>query len=86
MPGRAELVAERIRKAFEERELDIDGEIARCTVSVGVASGRATPLPFDAMLSAADKALYAAKRAGRNRVELASHLQAVPTEATRTGS
>lgn len=86
MPGRAEIVAERIRKAFEERELDIDGELCKCTVSVGVASGRTKPLPFDAMLSAADKALYAAKRAGRNRVELASHLQAVPTDTARTAS
>lgn len=86
MPGRAEIVAERIRKAFEARELDIDGEIVKCTVSVGVASGRVKPLAFDAMLSAADKALYAAKRAGRNRVELASHLQAVPVDTARTAS
>jgi diguanylate cyclase (GGDEF)-like protein len=86
MPGRAELVAGRIRKAFEAREIDVDGEIARCTVSVGVAAGRAKPLAFDVMLSAADKALYAAKRAGRNRVELASHLQSVPVDTARTGS
>jgi diguanylate cyclase (GGDEF)-like protein len=85
MPGRAEVVAERIRKAFEAREIDIDGEIAKCTVSVGVAAGRVKPLAFDVMLSAADKALYAAKRAGRNRVELASHLQAVPVDTARTG-
>ncbi|MBX5145005.1 GGDEF domain-containing protein [Rhizobium lentis] len=86
MPGRAELTAERIRRAFEAREIPIDGEVLRCTVSVGVAPGRSTPLDFDAMLSAADKALYAAKRAGRNRVELAGHLQAVPVEASLTAS
>ncbi|WP_454848041.1 GGDEF domain-containing protein [Rhizobium binxianense] len=86
MPGRAELAAERIRKAFEEREIYIDDTVLTCTVSVGVAPGRSNPLPFDAMLSAADKALYAAKRAGRNRVELAGHLQAVPAGAARTAS
>lgn len=86
MPGRAELTAERIRRAFEAREIDIDDEVLTCAVSVGVAPGRSKSLDFDAMLSAADKALYVAKRAGRNRVELASYLKAVPVEATRTAS
>ena len=79
MPGRAEMIAERIRRTFEEREIYIDDEVLKCTVSIGVAPGRAAPMDFDMMLGEADKALYAAKRAGRNRVELASHLQAVPT-------
>ncbi|NEJ69333.1 diguanylate cyclase [Rhizobium phaseoli] len=86
MPGRAELAAERICRAFEAREIPIDDEVLKCTVSVGVAPGRAKSLDFDAMLSAADKALYAAKRGGRNRVELAGHLQAVPVEVARTAS
>ncbi|MGO7538518.1 GGDEF domain-containing protein [Rhizobium ruizarguesonis] len=86
MPGRAELTAERIRRAFEAREIHIDDEVLTCTVSVGVAPGRSKSLDFDAMLSAADKALYVAKRAGRNRVELASYLKAVPVEAARTAS
>ncbi|MBB3398729.1 diguanylate cyclase (GGDEF)-like protein [Rhizobium sp. BK060] len=62
MPGRAEMVAERIRKAFAGREIYLDDETLTCTVSVGVAPGRSTPMDFDAMLNAADKALYAAKR------------------------
>ncbi|MBY5855503.1 GGDEF domain-containing protein [Rhizobium leguminosarum] len=86
MPGRAELTAERIRRAFEAREIHIDDEVLTCTVSVGVAPGRSKSLDFDTMLSAADKALYVAKRAGRNRVELASYLNAVPVEAARTAS
>jgi len=86
MPRRAELAAERIRRDFEAREIDIEGQVLKCTVSVGVAPGRSKPLDFDAMLSAADKALYAAKRGGRNRVELAGHLTAVPAEASRTAS
>ncbi|QWW68223.1 GGDEF domain-containing protein [Rhizobium sp. WYJ-E13] len=86
MPGRAELAAERIRKAFEERDIYIDDEVLKCTVSVGVAPGRSNPLDFDAMLGEADKALYVAKRAGRNRVELASHLHSVPAGDARSAS
>jgi diguanylate cyclase (GGDEF)-like protein len=86
MPGRAELAAERIRKAFEERDIYIDDEVLKCTVSVGVAPGRSKPLDFDAMLGEADKALYVAKRAGRNRVELASHLHSVPSGDARSAS
>ncbi|TIP51702.1 MAG: diguanylate cyclase, partial [Mesorhizobium sp.] len=40
----------------------------RCTVSAGFAFGSTDGMSFDKVLSAADKALYAAKRAGRNRV------------------
>ncbi len=86
MPGRAELAAERIRKAFEERDIYIEDEVLKCTVSAGVAPGRSEPLDFDAMLNEADKALYAAKRAGRNRVELASHLHSVPAGVARSAS
>jgi len=86
MPGRAELAAERIRKAFEERDIYIEDEVLKCTVSVGVAPGRSKPLDFDAMLGEADKALYVAKRAGRNRVELASHLHSVPAGDARSAS
>ncbi len=86
MPGRAELAAERIRKAFGDRDIYIEDEVLKCTVSVGVAPGRSRPLDFDAMLNEADKALYAAKRAGRNRVELASHLHSVPAGVVRSAS
>ncbi|MBB3408250.1 diguanylate cyclase (GGDEF)-like protein [Rhizobium sp. BK316] len=86
MPGRAELAAERIRKAFEDRDIYVDDEVLKCTVSVGVAPGRSKPLDFDAMLGEADKALYVAKRAGRNRVELASHLHSVPAGDARSAS
>ncbi|RDJ15932.1 GGDEF domain-containing protein [Rhizobium grahamii] len=85
-PGRAEMVAERIRKAFAAREIYLDDETLKCTVSVGIAPGRSTPMDFDVMLSAADKALYAAKRAGRNRIELASRLHSVPAGPVRIGS
>ncbi|OBZ95418.1 diguanylate cyclase [Pararhizobium polonicum] len=85
-PDRAEMAAERIRKAFAGHEIHLEGETLTCTVSVGVAPGRSMPMDFDAMLSAADRALYVAKRTGRNRIELASHLHSVSIGSARTVS
>jgi diguanylate cyclase (GGDEF)-like protein len=64
------VVAERIRRAVEEREFDLEGASARITVSAGVATW---PRRRDArsatdLIEAADAALYEAKRQGRNRV------------------
>jgi diguanylate cyclase (GGDEF)-like protein len=67
----ATLLAERVRATVENTPLIIDGQSFTLTVSVGVAV--ATPNDRDgaALLHRADAALYAAKRAGRNRVEAA---------------
>jgi GGDEF domain-containing protein len=42
------------------------------TVSIGVAESRTAAQQFDQILRVADKALYRAKQAGRNRVEIAT--------------
>ena len=62
------VVAERIRAAVDNFEWTLSAVAElRPTVSVGVASG----LPdLDALFTAADAALYEAKRRGRNRVEV----------------
>ncbi|MET0748811.1 MAG: GGDEF domain-containing protein [Rhizobium sp.] len=78
LPGRAEQIADRIRESFAARELEIDGKRLKCTVSAGIAFGTSETLDFDHVLHAADKALYVAKRNGRNRVESAEYLHAVP--------
>jgi diguanylate cyclase (GGDEF)-like protein len=63
-------LADRVREAFAERSsIGRDGEIVSVTCSFGVAqhtggAGR------DELFAAADRALYRAKRAGKNRVEL----------------
>ncbi len=63
--------AERLRRLVEQMELPHPGSpLGHVTVSVGVASGTPgdTAPTASAMLAAADRALYAAKAGGRNRV------------------
>ena len=72
-PGRAEVIAESLRRAVEENiACTGDGSTTRLTVSIGVACLPASWEPADsaALLDVADQALYAAKRAGRNCVRV----------------
>jgi diguanylate cyclase (GGDEF)-like protein len=66
----AEILAERIRRHIESMRFDLVAAPFSLTVSVGVASThRQGPAPeIDALLAAADEALYDAKHSGRNRV------------------
>jgi diguanylate cyclase (GGDEF)-like protein len=67
-------VAERIRVLVEANPVRLDdGQSVSITVSVGVVtmSGERTYATADALLEAADEALYRAKQAGRNRCERA---------------
>jgi diguanylate cyclase (GGDEF)-like protein len=60
-----------VRQSIEQLELNTDLGPLRITVSIGVASRSDRDLDIDSLLMLADKALYAAKRSGRNRVEVA---------------
>lgn len=62
------LVAESLRTAIETLRLELDREPQSLTVSIGVAVREPTDLRFAAMIRRADRALYSAKHAGRNRV------------------
>ncbi|WP_448208640.1 diguanylate cyclase [Azospirillum sp. sgz302134] len=66
-PG-ALLVAERLRAAVEEMRLENAPLTLRLTASIGLSEVQPGETGPDAALSRADRALYAAKRAGRNRV------------------
>lgn len=62
-------VAERLRLAVESQAVEVDGVAIRCTISAGVATMHADLGDLDALMKRADQALYAAKAAGRNRIE-----------------
>jgi two-component system, cell cycle response regulator len=67
--GGARIVAERLRRAVEERKLSFGGKDIPVTISLGiVAIPESGIADHNAFLAAADKALYEAKRSGRNRV------------------
>jgi two-component system, cell cycle response regulator len=65
----AAAVAERARLALSARPIDLGGVRQEITASFGVAAARSEGA--DSLLRRADAALYRAKEAGRNRVELA---------------
>jgi len=69
-------VAERVRCAFAEVALDVDGRAIRATVSIGVAVSRIGAHDLASLLARADQALYHAKATGRNRVAAFSPEQA----------
>ncbi len=62
------LAAERLRKTVKALKINIAGLEVQVSVSIGVANRENGMLDTDDMVLAADKALYAAKNAGRNRV------------------
>ena len=70
--------AERLRLAVAGEPVVTEQTSLYVTASFGIAAASALEDPHgDALIQAADVALYAAKRAGRNRVELAPVAQAV---------
>jgi len=67
----ARMVAERLRADIEGLPLEWQGQKLKLTVSVGVATKLDKETRASSMVDRADKALYAAKRGGRNCVHVA---------------
>ncbi len=62
-------IAERIRKKIESYEFEVDETTKiHITISIGVASYPTTSQNIEGVLDDSDKALYEAKRSGRNKV------------------
>ncbi len=62
------IALERIRKRFDSRPVMADGKQVSITVSIGVASFTDAPEMDTEVVERADRALYSAKKAGRNRI------------------
>ena len=62
-------LGKRLLRTVEAQAMTVDGSTIRYTVSAGVATMEADISGLDGLIKRADFALYAAKRAGRNRVE-----------------
>jgi diguanylate cyclase (GGDEF)-like protein len=72
--------AEQLRRRIEAAPLSLGDAMVRITASIGVAEADAGMTRFTDLLKRADKALYEAKRGGRNRVRSA---RPAADEATR---
>ena len=64
----AHRIAERIRHQVETASVIVAGMPVKATVSIGIASSEVSGHDLDTLIRRADSAVYAAKRAGRNRV------------------
>jgi diguanylate cyclase (GGDEF)-like protein len=70
-PAQADLTAERLLQAVRREPVIWNGQMIHCTISIGYASfpmaGSAADISLDSAISLVDKALYVAKRRGRDR-------------------
>jgi diguanylate cyclase (GGDEF)-like protein/PAS domain S-box-containing protein len=78
--GEALNALERIRHTLDTTPIHFGGHTIYATVSIGAVQWMAAHTDVDAMLAHADAALYAAKRHGRNRVQL-YHPELMPVDA-----
>ena len=68
----AAVIGERVRHGIEEAVFQENGacDAGRVTIGVGVAGMASQAIDAEALVATADKALYLAKRLGKNRVEV----------------
>jgi diguanylate cyclase (GGDEF)-like protein len=83
MPEAGEAEAARLAERLRRRIADEPFAQRRITISLGVAQYPAQGETADAVIAAADAALYEAKRSGRNRVSQAGKRPGQTEKSTR---
>jgi diguanylate cyclase (GGDEF)-like protein len=66
--AQAVVVAERVQKTWAQTPCTVDDKVIHSTVSIGVAQATEEDTSFEDVLRRADRMMYKAKEAGRNRV------------------
>jgi diguanylate cyclase (GGDEF)-like protein len=64
----AQVVAERIQKAWQQTPCPVDDKVIHSTVSIGIAEASPEDKSFEDVLRRADRMMYKAKEAGRNQI------------------
>jgi diguanylate cyclase (GGDEF)-like protein len=83
------VVAEKIRLGVAALTLETDGRLARSSVSIGVVVHPADGATADELVKSADRAMYASKRMGKDRVvsfedQATRHRRRIPVVADRS--
>jgi diguanylate cyclase (GGDEF)-like protein len=63
-------IAEKLRKAVEKKVFHLKGQETWITVSIGVSTAPGDGTEYDAIIEAADTAMYLAKASGRNQIQV----------------
>ena len=82
-PRDAEIVLERLRKTVRASPVEVSGQQIVVTVSIGGAVSQGEGM--DEFLNRADEALYRAKGAGRDRIDMAPRTEADPAPSMEAG-